>query len=486
MPTFIFTSSDTSTFLAAAEKARTQLEAAMNEMVLTDLNSDNAPAPTAIDKVECCDCGDEFLPSELIEIGSGDEVCQDCIGNYTFCDEQQDYFPEDEFIVLYDGDSRRCQNGARTLHESASQRMSTFCCDYCNEQFYNSGVYLQDREETYCRSCAEDHCYRCSGCDNWYSDDDSCECCYDRETEPADNHQIGTVFTRFSQRPVGLELDTGRGGQDRSFIEAVHRRISSWGAKSDGSLRDGGYEFVSAPMTGNRIEEDYRAWVEVAKDHGVTRECQRAGYHVHVNAKDLFRTIKVLWQGGDAERREADSREDLICAWGDMMTVAVKELVSNNRRYNEYCRGSFGTRGGYDHHSLRKISGCSYPAVAVRDQTFEFRIFPSTEATKWHLARIEFVQKSVDYLYKLMTERTLSRAKASIALMTARMAQLRGAARVKFLARIFGITLESRESLMAMHERYNKQQYTELPAVSTWGDEDCDYQYEREGELVAA
>lgn len=458
---------DRAAFMRTAATHLETLNATVDRLMLEDLNT--APAREEPMEARHCDyCNSEIPADKLIKVADGDSVCEQCLSdNYILCENSQQFYPTDECGTLYDGESSYPHRDPRTVYLDDSDH---FSCEYCDDLFYGSGILLEDSGGLYCQRCANNHAAHCGECGNYYSDDLGCDCESEREydddydADPASAFQVGTDFSRFSERVVGLELETGRRGNHRDFIRAVvETQMTTWGAKSDGSLRDGGYEFVSPPMSGNVIEHDYLQFVRIAKDHDVNLECKHAGYHVHVNAKDIYRHIRVLYSSQETEA-EADKREDIILSWGGIIEGVVQEYVSLNRRHNDYCNGDFGTRGCQQHDSLAKVGGSNYPAVAVRDNTFEFRIFPSTYCMNWHLARIEFSQKSVDFLYKLLTQRTVSRAKAALALMKARLKDLRGAARVRYISRILGLTGATRISLRQMHAKYNPVQYIPLPA----------------------
>lgn len=47
---------------------------------------------------------------------------------------------------------------------------------------------------------------------------------------------------------------------------------------------------------------------------------------------------------------------------------------------------------------MKKCNSHSYPTIAVRDDTIEFRLWPSTKNIEYHLARIELSQKLVGLL----------------------------------------------------------------------------------------
>jgi hypothetical protein len=95
--------------------------------------------------------------------------------------------------------------------------------------------------------------------------------------------EIKTYFTKY-KNPIGIELEME--GISPNLVDRVGGESIYWCYHEDGSLRDGGAEFVSHPLSGQNI--DY-AIHEISHFLGgiKPRNSVRTGVHVHVNVAYL-------------------------------------------------------------------------------------------------------------------------------------------------------------------------------------------------------
>lgn len=326
-------------------------------------------------------CPDCLTIEKSSEFENG--VCMICARDYVNCE--------------------RC--GTRT-HESDSSRIlagesdEVLWCDWCARNHAwdceNCGVSTSMRTATvdnnrdyWCSPCASENLNYCDDCDVWYRERD-CPNCEEEDLTRSESNRIrrGVRTDRFTLRPVGLEIETGHGGSSRDFLAGLP---DGWGVHADGSLHDDAMELVSPPIAGNCIERDLRQIYRRCAKYDVSLQDNRAGFHVHVNARGIYGAIAY------AGPRSGDRRESRAMQWGEAAVYICRQFVSIARMSNAYCAGGFAIRG-CGHYSLKKCPGHTYPTVAVRDSTIEFRLWPSTNNIEFHLARIELSQKLVGVL----------------------------------------------------------------------------------------
>jgi len=419
----------------------------------------------------CSKCGTSAKISEMRR-GAGEAIlCPTCLESMAYCQLSNVYHPADQVKTYYDGGNESLHARPLTLSQAGirdrSQRV--YECGKCHESFYNGSLTLILMDGTQVAICA--HCaaqlsaHRCVNCNNIYESEERADmCCGDRlhysHKDVTMTIDTGTDFSRFSERPIGMEIETGEGGRKTSVFRWLNKNLPLWGATSDGSIPSSGYEYVSSPMSGDKIEKSYRGFATAMLSQEVQVEHQRAGYHVHVNAMDLYKLIGDLHRTSEAK---ADIAEIMLQDWGKAMIELSKEMVAPWRRTNHFCNGHFGYRsskGSYPRF-LRRATGSSYPALAIRMDTLEFRIFPSTANLEWHLTRTEVAQKSVDYLFTAL--QTLDTTQ--VAVLVDAIMNLRGAEKIDKVARLLNLSADSTFNLFKMHKTWMGGQYPDGKVV---------------------
>ena len=419
----------------------------------------------------CTKCGATATIAEMRR-GAGDAIlCPHCLEGMVYCQLTNVYHPADQVRTYYDGSTPTHHQRPASMSAAgiASRGQNVYLCPKCGEWHYNGGVVLRKADgssETICQGCAHPlTVHRCCNCNTLYELESQMENCCGNQLHYSHKDvtmqvEEGTNFTRFSKRPVGMEIETGDGGRKTSVYRWLNKNLPNWGAVSDGSLPSGGYEYVSNPMTGNKIEENYTGFASAMIAQEVEVEHQRAGYHVHVNAKDLYQHIERLYS---TDQSKADKAELMLQDWGKAMIPFLKELVAPWRRDNHYCNGTFGyrsTKGSYPRY-LRRAQGSGYPALAIRMETLEFRLFPSTGNMEWHLTRAEVAQKAVDFIYNAI--KLEDRAGLDTFITTLR---LHGAEKVAAVSTILGLSEEGSRHLGKIHHTWTPSEYSDGKAIS--------------------
>jgi hypothetical protein len=101
--------------------------------------------------------------------------------------------------------------------------------------------------------------------------------CLDNEPE---GPEIKTFFSRY-RNPIGIEVEC------EGVQEDFGGKLVYWVAKPDGSLRDGGLEFVSHPLSGRLIDLGLHELQQVLTKLKALSWSHRTSIHVHQNFSTL-------------------------------------------------------------------------------------------------------------------------------------------------------------------------------------------------------
>ena len=461
MPT-IYTSNP-SEFRARMDATYEQMEARFREIV-----AERESTGTHV----CTSCGTSARIADMRRGADSAVLCPACLEGMSFCQLSNVYHPAALVQTYFDAASA-AERSRPTQFSSAAlaaQGREVFECPHCHDHFFGRGIKLRKADGTtvtICGHCARNFSFRCDSCAMVYEVEAQRDnCCGDRShCQHKDVTMVideGSSFARFSNRPVGMEIETGSGGRKLSVYRWLNRELPSWGAVSDGSLPSDGYEYVSNPTTGNKIGDNYKGFISAMLAQEVEIEHQRAGYHVHINAKDLFGHIEGLSR---TNPDKADRAEIMLQDWGKAMVEFSKEMVAPWRRGNHFCNGEFGYRSSKGNHPrfLRRATGSNYPAIAIRMETLEFRLFPSTGNQEWHLTRTEVAQKAVDFLYKcvIADDRPLFNAFLAV------LRDARCAEKVTKVVEMLGISEVSAGHLAKIHKTWSPAGYSDGKAVGS-------------------
>lgn len=212
---------------------------------------------------------------------------------------------------------------------------------------------------------------------------------------------MSTSEVTFSNRLVGIELEIP---QFNHRLEAMEYDYN-WKIENDGSIPNEGRELISPPIKGDNILTQITRFYGIAANAGIRTEHNTCGTHVHINAMDVYAWIN--------EQEESESLDDRINEWGMAVSALSRLFVGPGRNGTRFARGGFAIRDSYPciPGALKKSRRVEYPTLAIRENTFEFRIFPSTTRSDYTLARVAFCQAAGDWLFKniQLTEATFNR-----------------------------------------------------------------------------
>lgn len=227
--------------------------------------------------------------------------------------------------------------------------------------------------------------------------------------------QIGKPTDRFSERPIGVEFETDFNGKSTKLKGLVLGTLPKWGCHSDGSIS--GDEYVTAPISGHHIEDEVTAFYHFCKELDVRMANPSVGMHVHVHSQDIWAEVQVdearflgnsVFNIGSfrspmgANFTVQDAQDALIC-FGSTLADMCRLLVGAQRGKSGYCSAGFGVRDkGPRAPGVSKLGTSSYPTIAVRNKTMEFRVWPGTDILEKALSRIELSQRAVDMAYNLI------------------------------------------------------------------------------------
>lgn len=247
--------------------------------------------------------------------------------------------------------------------------------------------------------------------------------------------------TRFIDRAVGIEFETGTGFPVNNKCDAflkfmkskhAHTAAAPWAIKSDGSLASGAVEVVTPPMKGHAIEVGVKAFFDASEKFKFATENYQAGGHIHVEVTDMFDALETLYNN---EGRDKLRRVGVVIGYAMAAILKVaRDFVSRRRREYHYCSGSPGVRraspliqhfmdhfldgrgmaglvtdgrAGLEFQYRNTVQGGnSYGGGNRRatNYTMEFRIWPSSNSAARVMARAELSQKMVNWVVGIVTE----------------------------------------------------------------------------------
>lgn len=304
------------------------------------------------------------------------------------------------------------------------------------------------RAEEWCIDCFSNNSEFCDRCDAYYSDEEG----HTHESHPSDYCREVSGFTSksepdkcFTSRFVGVEIEIEE--TDTDFVEKFcgTPSFTRWGVTTDGSLGNMGLEFISNKMSGESIGKHITKFYKLANDFDIETENRNAGLHMNVDMSDIYSYLGAFslhardkevnndivgFQYYKGQRILDDSDggdmyslcdtnklkpviysevpETLLIEMGHSIVGLCRRMVSRNRAHSEFCDSPFGYRDKHDEdkpHFLPKSRFYSYPAIALRDNRIEFRVFPSTSNVDNVLARLELSQKLIDFISKEITSK---------------------------------------------------------------------------------
>lgn len=217
---------------------------------------------------QCYDCGAHFLRVSVF-ICYGTRFCSaGCANNYRTCTECADLCHVDE---LTDGQ----------------------CCDCYNSQYVDCAECgrecpVDEMSEGLCGECSE-----------------TAENTRRIHIMPAKPNEVGFLTTR----PFSVELEI----IDSSYNIRYKFRDELWRYVSDGSLSDGGTEYLGGPFAGQQAIDSIKLFDKATIEHrGIDKSC---GYHIHMDAT-----------------QESEATIENFVRWCVHVQDSVSKLVSKDRQ----------------------------------------------------------------------------------------------------------------------------------------------------------
>jgi hypothetical protein len=325
--------------------------------------------------VECANCGE--VTTESWVIGNGDEVCDECRGNYVTCERCSDLVSIDDTCSVNNGNDIVCDDCYGSHYSSCSQCSESYDCDNM------TGTVTG---ETICNRCRSYYYSQCESCYDYYHDDNGhCPDCGDRDESAGglihsygyqpdpEFHGTGPVF-------MGFELEFSTGWESLSQCAEIANDTAGHLAylKEDSSI-DCGFEFVTHPMSHAFAAESF-PWEMLAELERAGADGYPNGLHVHVSRtafKDCghtYRWMKLLHRNKNDVQVIARRDSGEWAAWSNADRRNVKAYAKGERGYHRYS------------------------AINVQNSaTFELRIFRGTTSATELRAALDLVDASVEY-----------------------------------------------------------------------------------------
>lgn len=362
----------------------------------------------ADDMVKCEECGEYVNKNDATEI-NGDRYCESCRDdNYIGCESCGEWIALGDDIEVRVSIIRGAAVTEQWCEDCVGQH--TTACDHCDATVADTLRTTTVDGEEWCQRCTDRSAHYCDHCEVYHSDDYECYECSEsdecQDTWDCDDADYGDDDSyRFLGRLIGVELETGENGTAHSFMDAWRYEMDGWGYTDDSSLTGGGVELVSPKMRGRAIGDGIEMAYLVMKAHGVVTEHNKAGAHVHVDIRDFIERQKMRYDHVvRAHSGRFNRADEYFLRWGRLMAEICTFFVSTSRASNHYCSDGFALRGTATAHQRvsKKITSGRYPTIALRSETLEFRIWPSTSCSANMLSRVELSQKAVDRMVRFI------------------------------------------------------------------------------------
>lgn len=199
-------------------------------------------------------------------------ICEDCAGRYTICDDCGELVHEDDtYLARINGDGIYICNSCRDLY---------WYCEHCG-MYVTTHDWNQDRD--CCTHCAET------------IDFDELDYRYE-ETINNYGYKPKPKFIKgdneSTKRFYGMEIEIGESIDARAGAQIVYPLLNTSGRraylKRDSSIRTGGYECVTHPMSSRSLHE----WIDkdftkAKKERDHSWNTDGCGVHIHVSRNSI-------------------------------------------------------------------------------------------------------------------------------------------------------------------------------------------------------
>lgn len=199
-------------------------------------------------------------------------ICEDCESFYTICDDCGELVHEDDTAVArVDGDNIYICTGCRDLY---------WYCEHCG-MYVTTSDWNQDRD--CCTHCAETIDF--DELDYRYEEEINN---YSYKPKPKFIKGDNEVTKRF----YGMEIEIGESIDARAGAQIVYPLLNKSGRraylKRDSSIRTGGYECVTHPMSSRALHEWIdKDFTEAKKERYHSWNTDGCGVHIHVSRNSI-------------------------------------------------------------------------------------------------------------------------------------------------------------------------------------------------------
>lgn len=199
-------------------------------------------------------------------------ICEDCESFYTICDDCGELVHEDDTAVArVDGDNIYICTSCRDLY---------WYCEHCG-MYVTTSDWNQDRD--CCTHCAETIDF--DELDYRYEEEINN---YSYKPKPKFIKGDNEVTKRF----YGMEIEIGESIDARAGAQIVYPLLNTSGRraylKRDSSIRTGGYECVTHPMSSRSLHEWIdKDFTEAKKERNHSWNTDGCGVHIHVSRNSI-------------------------------------------------------------------------------------------------------------------------------------------------------------------------------------------------------
>lgn len=199
-------------------------------------------------------------------------ICEDCESFYTICDDCGELVHEDDTAVA--------RVGSDNIHICTSCRDLYWYCEHCG-MYVATSDWNQDRD--CCTHCAETIDF--DELDYRYEEEINN---YSYKPKPKFIKGDNEVTKRF----YGMEIEIGESIDARAGAQIVYPLLNKSGRraylKSDSSIRTGGYECVTHPMSSRSLHEWIdKDFTEAKKERYPSWNTDGCGVHIHVSRNSI-------------------------------------------------------------------------------------------------------------------------------------------------------------------------------------------------------
>lgn len=348
-----------------------------------------------------CDCCGTLVPEENLEVHNDNlTLCKSCFEeHYFYCNDCNELHLIDESYYIEDCCKWVCDNCICNY---------SYCEDCGN--YFEYTRYIQDRDYCVCDNCYGDGGYfYCAGCDNYYSNDSYGDCddyddyCYDcwnenNSSELLSYHSFNSWYeykgSSEEEAPyyIGKEIELEPNGYDSIYeVKELMDRYLRAVAMEDGSLNHGGLEVVTQPESWEFLQEhkeDYKNFFE-----GVEKlqygNCGHCGLHFHItrpNENVISRIIVLLESFKDEIKKLSRRKEHQINQWSTFLTDYYNGDKTRKYQSTKYLKEKF----------LSQYHNRYMALNLTNSKTIEFRFFNGANNFEEFWGALQFIHNLME------------------------------------------------------------------------------------------